>query len=138
MKNKIILSIIFVFTVFSLYYKTQAALPPMLAVNDSLKECQIYSPNSTHELKEGWKNSGSRNEKDCEILGYTLIQGEKITKLTTESLIKYIITIVVFMGLVFLSYILFVRKKKKYTLFVLSIFIIFFLLSFVISLFQRI
>lgn len=137
MKNKIILSTIFVFILFSLYYKTQAVLGPMLAVNDSLKECQIYSPNSKEELKEGWKNYGQGGEKDCELLGYTW-SDKKITKQTTESLIKYIGTLIVFVGLVFLSYLLLVRRKKKYILFILSIFAIYLLLSFITSLFQRV
>lgn len=118
----VLLSLIFTGTV----SQTQAVLAPELLINDNLKECQWYSPNAKEEIINGWRSANVRFEdmrdsasKYCNSLGYTLQQNEKVASVKPIFRIMTAIFWIIFIGLAYIYYRVFLRVKKRYIVFII-------------------
>jgi hypothetical protein len=127
MYKKIILGAMFIF-LFSAV-DVQATLGSILIVNDFSKKCQAYSPSSTKELLPGWHTPPSSGpmdhdlynnfEKRCDLLGYTMTQGEQISIRSEESILREALSNSFLIVLALLIYIYirilyFIKIKKSY------------------------
>jgi hypothetical protein len=98
-----------------------AALAPSLVVNDNLKECHTYQPNSSTTLPSGWRyynydtsNYESTHKNKCEQIGYKYIDGYLEGELLpVERNFRIIFYLVFSLGLISFAVLYFKTKNKK-------------------------
>lgn len=116
---------------------------PTLIINDSLKKCSTYVPSNRTELISGWHYTNTyigweKWDNYCKSLGYNFVLEEKVSQmLPIFSIIHYGFWIL-FIGLIYLFYRIFIKKRKKYFIFLICIILSFIILLAISRLFGEI